>query len=227
MTFRKKIYYFFGASTRRATSRYIENEPKTTAYNDQVYPQIPFLIRANKYKIKCKQNNNPGGQLYNLTWALSSLFRDERVVLRYNKATELRPHVEMLIVEAMRNGDRHRPTMALANFWLREKNLVHKLFKVFVPRYLNHTSAFTALHMLGKDCPRYGEPESEWRNKPWKWNISDEAVLEMKGNNLPPIIRPKLELSGLLNNVLMDGARERKRNQRLEGFEKEIEEGSR
>lgn len=221
MTFRKQAYYYTSRSVRAATGKYIFNEPKTLAYNDKVYPQIPFLIRAKKYNIKCRIDNNSGGQLYNLTWALSSLFRDERLVLNYNKATELRPHVELLIVEAMRNGDKHRPTMALANFWLREKNLIHKLFKVFVPRYLDHTSSFTALHMLGTDCSRYLEPESEWRRNPAKWNIQSEAVLEMKGNSLPPIIRPKLELSGLLNNVLMDGARVHKKNQRLEAIESE------
>ena len=35
-----------------------------------------------------------------------------------------------LIAEAIKYGDRHRPTMEMASFWLTEKQLVHKLFKV-------------------------------------------------------------------------------------------------
>lgn len=210
MVFRKPPFKFGIKSVRKATYRYIEQEPITTAFSDQVYPQIPFMIRAKKYKLKSGQFSTPGSQLYNLTYSVSDLFRDERVVLSYNKATEIRPHVELLIIEALRNGDKHRQTMALANFWLREKNLIHKLFKVFVPRYMNHASAFTSLHMLGTEFERWGEPEALWKTKPWRWRIQAEAVLEMRGNTLPPIIRPKLNSSGLLNNVLIDGARENK-----------------
>ena len=142
-------------------------------------------------------------QLYALTFAVSDLFRDERIVLNYNRACEVRPQVERLIVEAMRNGDRHRPTMALANYWLREKNLVHKLFKVFVPRYEDYSTAFTALHMLGKDYEKHGMTLTEmkqWRGTFFK---KGEAVLEMRGNELPPIIRPRPSTSGWLNNVLI------------------------
>lgn len=202
MVFRKETYRVVSRSVRRATLKYSVNEPPRTVYTDQVYPQLPFLIRAKKYNMKYSKDNTPGGQLYNLGFAVTHLFRDERIILSYNKATEIRPHVEMLIIEAMRNGDRHKQTMALANFWLREKNLIHKLFKVFVPRYLNHASAFTSLHMLGTDYD-YSKRVGTCRF------LKEEAVLEMKGNILPPIVRPKLELSGLLNNILIDGAREK------------------
>lgn len=181
---------------------------RPTVPNDKVYPQIPFLIRSKKYCIKTRADNTPEGQLYNQTFSVTDLFRDERIVLNYNKACEIRPQVERLIVEAMRYGDRHRPTMDLANFWLRDKSLIHKLFKVFVPRYENYPTAFTALHMLGCDYAFNGMPFSD-RVKERKANVSKgEAVLEMRGNPLPPIIRPKVNRSGLLTNLLIDGARE-------------------
>lgn len=206
MVFRKLPTKFAVERLRRRSTRLIVNElPKT--FNDAVYPQIPFLIRAKKYNIKCPTNNNPSGQLYNLTWSLTELFRDERIVLGYNRATELRPHVERLIVEAMRNGDRHRPTMELANFWLREKNLIHKLFKVFVPRYENYASAFTAMHLLGKDYEKWAAPLTDYLEGKIHHHTRGEVVLEMRDNGLPQILRPQLKRAGLLTNVLMDAAR--------------------
>jgi hypothetical protein len=35
--------------------------------------------------------------------------------------------------------------MEMADYWLVEKQLVHKLFKVLVPRYSNYTTAYTRL----------------------------------------------------------------------------------
>lgn len=182
--------------------------PKT--YNDAVYPQIPFLIRAKRYKIGT--NHGEKGypdQLYNLSFSVTNLIRDERIKLNYNRGTEVRPYVERLIVEAMRNGDQHKPTMALANYWLREKNLIHKLFKVLVPRYENYASSFTALHMLGQDYSVHNIPFTMRREMPkYVPHLRGQVILELRGNSLPPITRPKLQKSGLLTNMLLDGARE-------------------
>lgn len=41
-----------------------------------------------------------------------------------------------LISSAIRYGDCHKPTMELADYWLYEKQLVHKLFKVMVLAYV-------------------------------------------------------------------------------------------
>lgn len=205
MGFRFPPFRFPMERVRRKTTKWIVNDLNTTL-NDQVYPQIPFLIRSKKYKIKTTFDNTPEGQLYNQTLKVSDLFRDERIVLNYNKACEIRPQVERLIVEAMRNGDRHRPTMALANYWLKDKSLIHKLFKVFVPRYENQASSFTALHMLGKDYSYNAMPFTDRMNAGFGPVFRyGEAVLEMRGNPLPPIIRPRLNKKGLLTNVLIDG----------------------
>lgn len=215
MVFRKIPQPFCFRNVKNKVTKYIINDyPKT--FNDAIYPQIPFKIRSKKYNIKNKVENTPQGQLYALTIKLSDLFRDERIVLNYNKAAELRPQAERLIVEAMRNGDRHRPTMALADYWLRDKALIHKLFKVYVPRYLDYPGAFTALHMLGLD---YDKPKMTMTERKENHGMSNhpwgDAVLEMRGNSLPPIIRPKLNRTGLLTNILIDGARESRKKESI------------
>jgi len=40
----------------------------------------------------------------------------------------------------------HKETMEMANYWINEKQLVHKLFKVLVPRYQNYKISFTKLY---------------------------------------------------------------------------------
>lgn len=60
----------------------------------------------------------------------------------------------------------HAETMELADFWILEKQYIHKLFKVLVPRYQNYDSAYTKLHKLQLDYP----------GNHWK-----KAVLELRG----------------------------------------------
>ena len=50
-------------------------------------------------------------------------------------------------------------------FYLQEKDLIHKLFKVLLPRYRG-TSTYTQMYMLPPDVPGFGK---------------DMAVLELKG----------------------------------------------
>lgn len=211
MVYRPPVARFQKFHIRNKLIQQLIMNPKHTTLNDAIYPRIPFLVRAKKYNIKSPVDNTPSGQLYGLSLRLTDLFRDERIVLNYNKGTEIRTHAERLIVEAIRNGDRHKPTMELANYWLREKNLVHKLFKVFVPRYENYASAFTAIHMLGIDYEKYGLTMTE-RSKMTRAEFDvhprGEVVLEMRGNCLPPIKRPSLDRRDLLTNVLLNSARE-------------------
>lgn len=207
MVFRKPPFRFGRKYTKNLINRWIVDDP-IKVYNDKVYPQLPFLIRSKKYNMKYSKDNTPGGQLYGLSFSVTDLLRDERVVMGYNRATEVRGYVERLIVEAIRNGDRHRPTMDLANFWIREKNLIHKLFKVFVPRYENYSTAFTAIHRLGRDYSKAGLPFSEVDCYAGSWyKHGGEVIIELRDNCLPPIERPKLNRSGLLSNILIDGAR--------------------
>lgn len=76
-----------------------------------------------------------------------------------------------MISEAIRHGDTHKPTMDAATFWLKEKGLVHKLFKVLVPRYENYQSAYTSLFKAPLAYPR---------------TFRAVSVLELKGSLIHP-----------------------------------------
>lgn len=97
-----------------------------------------------------------------------------------------------LISEAIRHGDCHKPTMEIADFWLLEKELVHKLFKVLVPRYENSNSAFTRM---------YKAPRPEYSRN------YDLAVLELKGNPYPALVNKQAHNRLLIQNVLLDAAK--------------------
>lgn len=203
-------------STKRNSTKWIINEPEKT-FNDAVYPRIPFVIRKKPYRLKVpeKFGNNPSGQLYGQAITVTKLFQKERILLSFNRATEIRPHVERLIVEAMRYGDKHRPTMALANFWLTDKSMIHKLFKELVPRYQDYPSAFTSVHYLTPDYSYYGMSMTEIKEKKKKGEFGYDpkrmdVVLELRGNDLPSVPRIKLNRSELLTNVLLSGVREQK-----------------
>ena len=51
-----------------------------------------------------------------------------------------------LISEAIRHGPQSQETMEMADWWLEEKQLVHKLFKVLVPRFQHFPASFTTLY---------------------------------------------------------------------------------
>lgn len=82
--------------------------------------------------------------------------------------------------------------MEAADFWLLEKELVHKLFKVLVPRYENSNTAFTRMYK----APR---PEHS-RNY-------EIAVLELKGNPYPALVNKQAHNRLLIQNVLLDAAK--------------------
>lgn len=212
MPYRRPPNLFRHRSAPSASTRYILNEGLIT-YSDKVYPRLPYLISKTQPKIKVATQfgNNPHGQLEGLARKVTRLFRDERLVLTsFTSAQAVRPHVDRLIVEAMRYGDRHRPTMALANFWLKDKALIHKLFKELVPRYENYSSAFTAIHRLGYDYSLSAKTMTELKEEnrgPLKFNGGGETIIELRGNNLPPVTRPHENRNDLLTNVLIGSAR--------------------
>merc|ERR1719222_1835681 len=76
--------------------------------------------------------------------------------------------------------------------WLDEKQLVHKLFKVLVPRYQNSDSSYTQMFLAPNTYPG---------------KHSGNAVLELKGNPFPPLLTPNKSYSHWLPNVLLTEAR--------------------
>lgn len=70
-----------------------------------------------------------------------------------------------MISDAIRHGDTHEETMEMADYWLLEKQLIHKLFKVLVPRYESYNISYTRLLKLSTFYP----------------NAHPMAVLELRG----------------------------------------------
>lgn len=87
----------------------------------------------------------------------------------------------------------------MADFWLFEKQLIHKLFKVLAPRYENSQSAFTRLLRAPRPYPGW------WHKK---------AILELKGNPFPPLRPDHTNNRNLIHNVLLDEARKQYRTEK-------------
>ncbi|NXG00422.1 RM17 protein, partial [Sakesphorus luctuosus] len=74
-----------------------------------------------------------------------------------------------------------------------EKDLIHKLFKVLAPRFQPHPGSYTRLLQI---------PNRD------KLDRAKMAVIELKGNPLPPLIRPRRDSEKTLLNQLLKGYRE-------------------
>ncbi|OWR42860.1 large ribosomal subunit protein bL17m [Danaus plexippus] len=141
---------------------------------------------------RLRNPEGPEGRLNRLRKTVTGLIKYERIELNYNRADEARQYAERLISEAISHGDCHKPTMEIADYWLLEKELVHKLFKVLVPRFENSSSAFTRMYKAPK--PAYGR-------------VIEKTILELKGNPYPSLTTRQPNNKLLLQNVLLDAAK--------------------
>lgn len=82
--------------------------------------------------------------------------------------------------------------MEMADYWLLEKQLVHKLFKVLVPRFENCQVSFTRMYKAPREYPGM---------------YYKRAVLELRGHPYPPLIPDMSQNRNLIHNVLLDEAR--------------------
>lgn len=82
--------------------------------------------------------------------------------------------------------------MRTADFWLEEKQLVHKLFKVLVPRFENCSVSYTRMYKAPREYP----------GQPYK-----RAVLELRGNPYPSLLPDRSQNRNLIHNLLLDEAR--------------------
>ncbi|KAK0089733.1 hypothetical protein PV325_005880 [Microctonus aethiopoides] len=162
------------------------------------------LVSQLKFKIqpvarKLKSVDGPAGRIRKIQKTLTALIKYERIELYYNRADEVRGYADRLISEAIRNGPENKDTMQLADFWILEKEYVHKLFKVLVPRYNESSNSFTKLHKIQYDYPGW------WRRK---------AVLELRGNPYPGLEQPHPFEMKLIHNLLLNEARKEFRMQK-------------
>lgn len=103
--------------------------------------------------------------------------------------------------EAVQHGDKHAPTMELANWWLTDKSLVHKLFKVLVPRFQDMSTSYTRL----LQAPR---PMNTGAARIYQ----QRYVLELRGHPFPSLFYSNTTPNrGLISNVLLSEARKEAR----------------
>ncbi|XP_055331063.1 39S ribosomal protein L17, mitochondrial-like [Paramacrobiotus metropolitanus] len=124
---------------------------------------------------------------------VTGLFRYERVETHPHVALEMQGYAERLVQEALKYGPNHKPTMELMDFWMNEKDLIHKVFKVFVPRYQKFDAPYTKLHKI---------PMMNKQKQPMI-----RGVLEMKGNPYPPVEPHPLQNRNSLANILIAEAK--------------------
>ncbi|XP_023941342.1 39S ribosomal protein L17, mitochondrial [Bicyclus anynana] len=134
----------------------------------------------------------PEGRLDKLRKTVTGLIKYERIELNHHRADEARQYAERLISEAIMHGDCHKPTMDIADYWLLEKELIHKLFKVLAPRFENCNTAFTKMYKAPRVVPGR--------------NI-DKAIIELRGNPYPSLTNKQWNNRHLLQNVLLDAAK--------------------
>ncbi|XP_034943925.1 39S ribosomal protein L17, mitochondrial [Chelonus insularis] len=160
--------------------------------------QLHFKIRSKRRNLSTPEGLQ--GRARKISRTLTALLKYERIELAWARADETRGYVERLISEAIRHGPTHAETMAMADYWIIEKQYVHKLFKVLVPRFKDYTSSsFTKIHHIQTDYPGSQIPK---------------AVLELKGNPYPSLEYPRKYENQLIHNVLLDAARKEYRLQK-------------
>lgn len=82
--------------------------------------------------------------------------------------------------------------MDVANYWLLEKELIHKLFKVLVPRFEKSKLSYTKL---------INAPRAQNTRHP------DKVVLELRDNPYPDLISRQPHNKYLIQNVLLAAAK--------------------
>ncbi|XP_030606043.1 large ribosomal subunit protein bL17m [Archocentrus centrarchus] len=134
----------------------------------------------------------PQSRINMLRNILTGLVRHERIETTLARADEVRFYAEKL-VDYAKKGDTDEKAMKMASFWLTEKDLVPKLFKVLAPRFENQSNGYTRLARI-----------------PNRQNLdrAKMAVLEYKGNPFPPLYPAKKENELTLINQLLKGYRE-------------------
>ncbi|XP_065076027.1 large ribosomal subunit protein bL17m-like [Ochlerotatus camptorhynchus] len=152
--------------------------------------QLKVAIRPRHRNLK--NIDGPEGRLDKLRKTVTALIKHERIELNYQRADEARGYTERLISDAIRYGDCHKTTMEMADYWLTEKQLVHKLFKVLAPRFEEYKVSATRMYKAPKEYPG-------WYRK--------RAVLELRGNPYPSLVQNLYQNRNLLHNVLLDEAR--------------------
>ncbi|KAG1935927.1 39S ribosomal protein L17, mitochondrial-like [Pimephales promelas] len=136
----------------------------------------------------------PESRINMLRNILTGLVRHERIETTRARADEVRFYAEK-IIDYAKKGETDEKSMKMADFWLTEKDLIPKLFKVLAVRFENQTGEYTRMARI---------PNRENLDR------AAMAVLEYKGNPFPPLLPVKRVRELSLINQLLKGYREEK-----------------
>lgn len=88
--------------------------------------------------------------------------------------------------------------MEMADFWLLDKTVVHKLFKVLCPRFEDSTLAYTKMYRAPREYPCVD----------FNQRMRARSILELRGNPYPPVAPDQaMKNRNLIHNILLHEAK--------------------
>lgn len=164
------------------------------------------------------EGRGPEARLKKMRETVTALLKYERIEVNWPRGDEARGYAERLISEAIRHGPQCTETMEMADWWLEEKQVVHKLFKVLVPRFQHCPTSFTTMYTapywrfsdgftpsLNEEYPDRELNETIGAHRAV---VVKKALLELKGHPYPPVYRTHYSNPGFIQNVLLSSAKD-------------------
>lgn len=153
--------------------------------------RLTQLLLMRHGRARRQLGREPGARLDLLRLLVTGLVRHERVQTTGARAREAATYADKLIDYAKR-GDGDETAMKIADYWLTEKDLVPKLFKVLAPRFRSMEGGYVTVHQI-----------------PNRTNTDRArmAVMELAGNPYPPLVTRRRDSDSTLLNVLLRGYR--------------------
>jgi len=136
----------------------------------------------------------PWKRLEILKSLVNALVRHERIETTFPKAHETQKYAERLI-EIAKYGPSDAYCRDMMEFWTEDEQTKDKIYNNLLPRFQNHSNKFTRLALLPKEL------DSEE-------HVRRMAVLEFKGNPLPPLPPVNGKNPNSLQNILLRAAKE-------------------
>eukprot|EP00105_Crassostrea_gigas_P000413 XP_011412228.1 PREDICTED: uncharacterized protein LOC105317316 [Crassostrea gigas] len=162
--------------------------------------RFAFRNRPRKLSKAMGHNSGPPGRELRLQKTISMLLRFQRIEGSWGVINETREYTEALIERAIKKGPEDPEMMKLANHWLLEKDLVHMLFREYVPRFS---------HPKYQNQPYLQSYKIEMQ--PGRQYMTQMGCLELKENPWPKVKPDPPNTEGQLHNVLLKAFFEDKR----------------
>ena len=152
------------------------------------------MPRGYPHGVATRNYGRPWRRLALLRNLVNAVIEHERIETTFAKAHETQKYVER-VIDIAKYGPNNRYCNDMLEYWVPEEQSKNKLFNVLMPRYSQHTKNYTRLAMLTEWCDSYTQ------------GYRKMAVLELKGNPLPPL-PVKEKNPHTLQNILISAAKE-------------------